>query len=417
MSNLTQTKKVAREVSLDPIPGHTLVVYKRSGDRGKSFFIELNPEQQFTEERKGWWRRFTSDPPSYIAYAVNRNESLKLIISRLLLTSQGRAFDLIITVEYHVEAPRRVADRYDDDPLALLEEDIFDSLKDVLANSEWDDIKYRFAAVAEEALIGSRGKIDRRAANLGFAIESVKMERQLQQKDLRELEAEELREHMRVEQEKQRIEHEAAIQRANLEHVREVKKLEQQGYLQEKTLEQQASRIEIKRKLDNYERTKRLHDGIVDHSITGIGRAAEEINSFRQIEDGYRTFKRMAQETGAGDGGGGAGSGSQGGEGLRYGFLMEGAGDSGSLPKVIDLLTRTLRAVEEVGLTPADKNHLLSALLHIAAESMLGTDCDDAQIERYESRLQDVATELSHYPPELERFIRDNYRSLKERLK
>jgi hypothetical protein len=441
MSNLTQSKKVAREVSLDPIPGHTLVVYKRSGGSGKSFFIELNPEQQFTEEKKNWWQRFTSDPPSYIAYAVNRNEALKLVISRLLLTSHGRACDLIISVEYHVSAPRRVADRYDDDPLTLLEEAIFDSLKDGLANSDWDDIKRRFATVAEDALINGRAKIDRRADNLGFAIESIKLERQLHQKDLKELEAEDLREQMQVEQEKQRIEHEAAMHRNNLEHVREVNKVEQEGYLQhkkveqegalqfkkleqegalqDKTLEQQASRLAIQNTLDAYEQRKRLNDGVVDSSVKALDITAGNIDSIAQLEAGHRAFGRMARGIGGVDGSGG-GSGASGvagiGEAPRYGALTEGTGASGSLPKVVDLLTRTLHAIEDAGLASTDKNRLLSVLLHLTAESLLGREADAARLEGYETSLQDVTAELGYYPPELERFIRDNYRALKERL-
>jgi hypothetical protein len=426
MSNLTQTKKVAREVSLDPIPGHTLVIYKRQGT-GQTFFIELNPEQQFTEEKKNWWRRFTSDPPSYIAYAVNRNESLKQVITRILLTSQGRAFDLIITIEYHVAAPRRVADRYEDDPLALLEEAIIDSLKEPIANSDWDDIKRRFAAVAENALLVARPKIDRRAGDLGFAIESISLERQLHQKDLKELEAEELREQLEVEQEKERLRHKADLLRADLEHEREVKKLGQEGTLQlkkleldgvfeDRKLEQQVNQIGKKNAVDSNARRNRFQDGVLESSLKAIDGTASEINSIPQLEAGHRAFERMARGVSRDSNSETAGARDLV-EGARYGFLTEGSGDASSLPKVVDLMKRTLQAVEEAGLGAEDKNHLLSVLLHLVAESMLGDEADDSQIGSFQSRLQEVVIELTHYPPELERFIRDNYRSLKERLK
>lgn len=412
MSNLTQTEKVARIVSLDPIPGHALVIYKSVGN-GKVFFTELSPEQQFKEERTSWWKRFTSDPPSYIAYAVNLNEHLKTSFSeRVGLHTQTKYFDLLLTVEYHVSLPRRVAERYEDDPLTLLQNEIFNLVKNVLSAMEFDAIKHRFALVAEETLDCTRAEIDGRAQKLGFKIEAIRLERQLLEWDTK---VEALVEETKVGQEMREIKHQDTLHQTSLEYEQEEKKLQHEGRLHTQKLEQKRALMGVENVLRQNERRNKAMDGLTDAGIDAVKIVASEMKSPKQIEDGFNVLQRIAMRQ---DSEGGVATDTKAvGAAPISGYLGAQSSGTDALGKVIDLLYRTYQEVGGVDYSLAERNRLLSVLFHLAAESMLCDEANNAKIQEYQEQLKDVVEGLSHWPPELERFVRDNYRSLKDRLK
>ncbi len=99
------------------------------------------------------------------------------------------------------------------------------------------------------------------------------------------------------------------------------------------------------------------------------------------------------------------------------GLLAAQNGEVGVLPKVAELLSNTFQMVAQLSYTAEEKTRLLSALIHLAAEAMLGEEADEEKIKACREKLQDVVAKLSFLPRELEDFIHDNYRGLKERLK
>jgi hypothetical protein len=413
MPNLTQTEKVAREVPLDPIPGHSLVIYQRLGE-GKVYFTELSPEQQFKEEKTTWWKRFTSNPPSYIAYAVNLNKHLAWKFTRRvqLLQNQTKSFDLIVTFEYHVSLPRRVAERYEDDPLGLLENEIFRLVNEVIATKDWDAIRNRFAVAARETIDCTKDAIDERAENLGFQVERLILENQLLEKDVH---IEILREEAWVQQEANKIQHQSKEHEAQLEHNRKIEAQKRQNTERTQELDLTINRSDRENWVRDDERMNKLKDGGVEAGIKAMYGVGDEIKTPRQFKEvidmvqGVSARRREQTPGGFADRAlGGA---------AQQGYLPERTGENSGLPKVIDLLYRTHCVVEALDCPASEKNRLLSALFHLTAEALMGDEADEAKIKDYNERIKDAFVGLSHSPQDLERFLLDNFRSLKDRLK
>lgn len=412
MPNLTQTEKVAREVSLDPIPGHALVIYQRLGE-GKVYFTELSPEQQFKEEKTTWWKRFTSNPPSYIAYAVNLNKHLAWKFTRRVqLQNQINAFDLSVTFEYHVSLPRRVAERYEDDPLGLLENEIFRLVNEVVATKEWGAIRNRFAVAARETIDCTKEAIDERAENLGFRVERLLLESQLLEKDVH---IEILREEAWAQQEAEKIQHQSKEHQAQLEHKRKIEDQRRQDAERTQEVDLAINRSDKENWLRDDERMNKLKDGGVEAGIKAMYGVGDEIKTprqFKEVIDMVQGVSARRREPSPG----GFADRALGGAAAR-GYLPERTGENGGLPKVVDLLYRTHCVIEALDCPASEKNRLLSALFHLAAEAMMGDEADEAKIKDYNERVKDAVVGLSHCPQDLERFLIDNFRSLKDRLK
>lgn len=457
MPNLTISENLVKEVPLAPHPAHALVVYKVVKG-GRTFQAELNPEEQFQEEQMGWWKRLRSDPPSYSAYAVNTNERLGLEFSkRVTLPNQADWFDLVFKLKYRVASCRRVVERLPEDPLSKLQSEIIDLVTEVVSNEEWGAIVNRFNRVADNALEQAREEINTQAAHWGFAVTSLKLERQLPEAVVeneiaqREQERETARRRAEAEAEKRRadIEHQKKIHQAALEHRgalhteglgaefdearhghnlrkeergHELRQLELKHQEEIRRLENEnrMGRMLLENLLNDNELLKQIKAGGADATVEAFRNIAGETNSPRQLEEVFNVIRRLKQLSG-GDVGGGGGAASEvqafAGINLPAGLLSAQNGEAGSLPKVAQLLSSSFQAVGAVSYTAQEKTRLLSAMTHLAAEAMLGEEADEEGLEAFKERLRGVVAGLSFMPDELQEFIRDNYRGLKERLK
>jgi hypothetical protein len=455
MSNLTISENLVREVPLAPLPAHALVVYKMING-GRTYQAELSPEQQFQEEKTSWWKRFRSDPPSYLAYAVNLNEQLRLQFSRrVLLQNQVDVFDLIFKLKYHVSSPRRVVERLSEDPLLKLQNEIIDLVTVIVSNEEWDAIRDRFNIVADKALAHTQDEIFDQAVHWGFAVDSLRLERQLPEgvidpiftKREKDLEIEKRRFEAEAEKKRASIEYQKTLHQATLEHEStlhkgglearqqeahhghtlqqeereyELKKLElkHQDSLRRQEEESRMARMVLENLLTDNELMRQIKAGGADAAVEAFKNIAGETNSPRQLEEVFNVLRRLKQLSG-GDGGGAPASDAQslGGLNISVGLLSAPNGEGGCLPKVAQLLSSSFQAVGAVSYTAEEKTRLLSAMAHLAAEAMLGEEADDDKLKAYRERLLDVVSRLNFVPRELEDFIQENYRGLKERLK
>lgn len=454
MSNLTISENLVREVPLAPIAGHALVVYKRvNGIR--TFLAELNPEQQFREERTSWWKRFILDPPSYTAYAVNLNDHLGLRFSRrVLLQNQVDDFDLIFRLRYHVSAPRKVVDRLSEDPLLNLQKEIIEVVTDVVSNEEWEAIRDRFNLVADNALTHTCDEISDLAGRWGFAIDVLKLERQLPEGVLqpgltrKEKELEIERHRLEVEAEKKRLnianqktiyqatlEHESTVHKDGLEakrqevqhgytllhdereYERKQRELNYQDSLLRQDEKNRIERLVLETVLNDNELMQRIKAGGAEAAVEVFKNIAGETSSPRQLEEVLSVLKRMKQLFGNEGIASTPDMQALGGLNVPVALLSAQNGEAGSLPKVVQLLSNTFKVVGEINYTATEKTRLFSALTHLTAEAMLGEEADDEKLKAYQEHLKNEVARLSFVPRALEDFIQDNYRGLKERLK
>ncbi len=454
IENQTIIENLVREVSLAPMPGHALVVYKLV-DGGRVFMAELSPEQQFKEEKTRWWNRFLSNPPSYTAYAVNLNEQLKRKFShRVLLRNQLYGFDLIFRLRYRIASPRRVVERLSEDPLKQLQNEIVDQINEIVSNEEWDSIKNRFNLLAEDALAHTKKEIDKQAEYWGFAVESIKLEHQLLETDIqtdiderdkareierRKIEADAERRRREIEQQnaihqadlehqtalhqaglgeqRDEVEHQHAVQQAQLEFQRKELELKHQDSLQAQDLANQIARMLHQNMVRDNNLMTQIRTGGADAAVEALKNIAGETNSPRQLEEALNVLQRLAFKQPSASNAPLGDLQSIGASPSAAGLLSAQNEESDKLTKVADLLYRTFQVVREVNYSTAEQARLLSALLHLAAEAMLGAETDDGKIKEYQEKLKEVVEKFSFLPPELERFMRENYRSLKERLK
>lgn len=424
MPNLTITEEVAREAPLAPIPGQALVVYKRV-DEGRTFFAELNPEQQFKEEKTKWWQRFISDPPSYVAFAVNLNDNLSIKFSRRVpLQDHVSSFDLIFKLKYRVASPRRVADRLAEDPLNKLQTEIVDIITEVVSNCEWDSIVNSFNLVAEEAFASTKSNCDRQAAHWGFEILALKLESQLLETDIvpaktkkeKLLEIETRRAEAEAAKERETIEHGEALHKGDLEAKRKERELENEGRLRRLQLRDQIERIDDEDLVGDHDLMRKIKKGGADALIQSLTVIADGMDNPRQLLDAIEMLKGISMRPSLGSGA------------IAPELKVLGAAPAdmeaqnsqgGPLYKVGDLLYRTFQVVGNAPhCAPEEKTQLVSALLHLTAESMLGEAASEERLKQYQEKLTAVVGRLPYFTSsDLELFIKRNYSSLKDKLR
>lgn len=424
MPNLTITEEVAREVPLAPIPGHALVVYKQV-DEGRTFFHELSPEQQFKEEKTAWWKRFISDPPSYVAFAINLNEDLNLKFSRRVpLRDHVSSFDLIFKLKYRVSNPRRVADRLTADPLNNVQNGIVDIVTEVVSNREWDSIRNSFNVVAEDTIALTKSGCDKLAAHWGFEIRTLKLESQLLEGDLKPaktqkeklLEIETLRAEAEAAKERESIEHTGALHKGDLEAKRKEKELEHASRLRRQQLRDQIDRIDEEDLVGDHDLMRKIKQGGADALIQSLTGIAETMDNPRQLLDAIDMLKGISMRPSLGSGGNAPELKALGAAPANINALNS---EAGPLYRVGDLLYRTFQVVGNAPHCGADeKTRLVSALLHLTAESMLAESSSDERLKQYHANLTEVVGHLPYFTSsDLEVFIRQNYSSLTEKLR
>lgn len=427
MSNLTIDERIVREVPLAPLPGHVLVVYKRSEDGGKTFSTELDPEEQFREEKTGWWKRLIADPPSYTAYAVNVNSHLQLNFSRRMLHQNGvNSCDILFNLEYSISAPRVIVTLLEDDPIEKVQGRVADLALEVISRHEWRLIKKQFDRVADEAIDHVNSKLNGWAADFGIKVHQVKLERQLLEGDVdvdkfaveKEKETEKLREEKKAAQQRLILEHENTTLQSKLEYQRKENQLKADDQLRTQDLEYRIKRMPHENTVAQNERMGKVWNGAADAAVDAVKNIAGEMTSVRQLEDALRVLHPFSQKR---VGGGDAGVPSQF-RGLRAAPEgvedMYSEGETETLSKVAGLLFRTFDAVRNAEYSAVEKVQLASALLHLIAEAMLGDETNDRRLQEYHEKLETVVARLTCFTSsDLERFVIENYSNLKDKLR
>lgn len=427
MPNLTIDERIVREVPLAPLPGHVLVVYKRSEDGGKTFSAELNPEEQFREEKTRWWKRLLADPPSYTAYAVNMNGHLQLKFSRRMLHQhQVKSCDILFSLEYSISAPRVIVTRLDDDPVEQVQNKVVELALKSISRHEWILIKNQFDLVADEAVDHVNSQLNGWAADFGIKVHQIKLERQLLERDVagdtfadeKQEEINKLHHEKKAEWERMALDNRGNILRDDLERQRKEKQLRGDDELRKQELGYRLGRMDDENTVANNESMRKIRSGGADAAVEALNKIAGEMTSVRQLEEAIQALQRLSPKK---IGGGDAYAPPQF-RGLRAAPEvvedMHSNGETDTLSKVAALLLRTFHAVRDEKYSSIEKVQLVSALLHLTAEAMLGDETSDRRLQEYHEKLKNVVERLPYFTSsELERFVIDNYSNLREKLR
>jgi hypothetical protein len=425
MPNLTIDERIVREVPLAPLPGHALVVYKRI-EEGKAFVAELNPEEQFREQKTSWWKRLIADPPSYTAYAVNIDKHLRLNFSRRILhQNQVNSCDIIFNLEYAITGPRVIVTRLENDPLAKVQSKVVDLALEVISRHEWRLIKNQFDLVATEAVDHMTSHLTNWAADFGIKVHQVKLGRQLLDRDVK---VEKYADEKRIDIGKLEVDKDAEKKRRILEHEsgklqaaldRETKELQLRNDddLRKQELDYRLGRMKEENAVANNELMRKIRSGGADSAVRALDTIAGEMNSVRQLEEALLVLQRLSMKQVGGEVGP-TPQFKELGVGVATAEDVSSGGDVDTLSKVAALLVRTFHAVRDVKYSAVEKTQLVSALLHLTAEAMLGDETSDRRLQEYHDKLKNVVERLSYFTSsELERFVIDNYSFLREKLR
>jgi hypothetical protein len=431
MSNTTILANVAREIpDVNPREGWAVVVFEQLGDDGREFRAVLQPGERFPV-KKG---RFLSPAPSYVAYAVTKDENLRLEFTRRI-THNGQAdeFDLTFNVSYLVDNPRTLAEHLNSDPLKRLQDEIKQAVERAVFGMDWSWIEKHFQQVEEEVL-GEDSRVLKRikefAASLGISIVSIEMRRWLvgdpvelgllqkkaeADKKRREIEHgvrlrereldEELEDHQL-----ERAQSRRAIEQKHERELREAKiRTERELRHQEHELESQE---EIHKLKAQYERK------LLESFTTAVGTLAEETGNaddfIRNADAVLRTIRGVFAQKGllSGEKAGGEDALLGGASGAQVRGLLPAS--AGGLARV---LVEAFEQISKLDCTRAERNTLLSAVLHLLAELLLDADDRDEEIRAYGDKVKEVTVKLRKYmsPEQFQSMRRfQDYEALKD---
>src|SRR5690349_20842273 len=120
MENLTLIHKLIKPHTVDPLEGHTVVIFEKIGEAGEEFRFEIEPGMRKPKSPIGLlkWARGRRAGTSHFAYAVTSDPELRLRFSTpVKMDTQAHTFTLVTTMAYSIAEPRLVVTRRNDDPL------------------------------------------------------------------------------------------------------------------------------------------------------------------------------------------------------------------------------------------------------------------------------------------------------------
>lgn len=361
--NLTEQQKlVVPARGLDPVPGHRLVVFKKVGV-GRKLRACLEPEQRLK-------RTILEPPSSFVAYAVPCDKQLRYQFERTFKShDQLHSFSLLLTFEYRIAEPASLVEALGKDPLRSLGKETVSVLKTTLKRLDWHLIE-REPVDLEKVLFldpvdgeTNLERLRRFAASYGIGLGRITASRQLPDNEIQ-------------------------VGRAAREHS------ERQEIL---TIEhgtaglKQAFRHELQDREDGFDRRKEILDTVAHEASRAIGRAAERVRTFSDIQSAVRQVQGMRNDLlqlGAGGGPSQAGALPPSQQIPAGGATVEAATPVGSL------LGEISRNLSHLPREAPQRNLLLSALLHLIGEALLGDGADQQVVTRYTDRTRELFESL-----------------------
>lgn len=259
MDNLTFAQRIIRPHTIDPLEGHTVVVFETIGTSGDEFRFEIGPGQRLPKTRLdlfGWLRGRRSDE-KYFAYAVNGAPRLRETFSaNVPMDIQAHSFALIIDLAYSVASPRLVVVWRNEDPFKKVRDEISVRLAREFSKQNWARVRDDFRELEREILNETFDSLSLFAEEYGLRIHEIALSHSLSPEDFEEIKRveaaetakaeaareEELKRAKLEEEERTRL-HQEAIKRKQLSD--EAQTASQEEELRRKRLENESKTMEV----------------------------------------------------------------------------------------------------------------------------------------------------------------------------
>jgi len=413
MENLTLAQKIIRTHTIDPLEGHTVVVFESVGASGEEFRFEIEAGQRAPRTRLdlwGWLRGRRSDD-KYFAYAVTGAPQLHETFStHVTMDVQAYKFDLVVDLAYRVETPRLVATWRNEDPVKKVREEVARCMAREFAQQNWMRVCDHFREVEGDIVDATLGPLRDFASRYGLRIDAIALSHSLPPEYFDEIRKVEEIQRAKAEaarqEELKRAQNEAAAQTAEQQEQLKRRKLEEEAQtraiadradhqrrmLQIETEDEaavKANKRKIARQADDaevarYARLQRLADSAIETAADTLKRIGESISNPQQFAHAIREFQlavadlqelplRTGQLAGAGP------------------HLTLGAYQNGAPAVIAEMFDRT----ERMACGRHEREKLQSAALQIVGELLRGREADESRIAEQQDFLRTARAEIN----------------------
>lgn len=433
MENLTLAQRIIRPHTIDPLEGHTVVVFETIGTSGEEFRFEIGPGQRLPKTRLdlfGWLRGRRSDE-KYFAYAVNGAPRLRETFSaNVTMDIQAHGFALIIDLKYSVASPRLVVIWRNEDPLKKVRDEISGRLSLEFSKQNWARVRDDFRELEREILEETFDPLSLLAEEYGLRLHEIALSHSLSLEDFEEIKKaeatekakadaareEELKRARLEEAERTRL-HQEAIKRKQLgdeaqtasqeeelhrerlkneskttgvidefEHGRKILQADRDNELRTKTDTLRIGRLENETRLANHERLQALANAgtravakaleLVGGSIDGSPELVQTIGAIHSALIQLRDFGTLDAEPRSLPGGTST---------ARLSAYQGGAAS---------ILQQLFEKTEQPAFDRAQRRRMQSAALIIVGELLLDKG-DEARIAQQQDLLRNVLAEIN----------------------
>ena len=377
MENLTLTMKVAKPHTIDPLEGHTVVIFEQVGSSGEEFRFEIAPGQTAPVTKPTLFETLRGrKPPTYFAYAVTGLPELRWqFTADVTLDIQTHSFTLLVTLAYSVSEPRILVTRRNDDPIRQVRDHVTSLLARQFAQRTWLEVLQNFRSVERVVVASIVPLVQQYAAQFGIHVHDLELNHRLTDIDIQRIVEEE-----EAEQEQQRARRKGKVDRTRIEEEAETVSL--QDSLQHRRAVRERQRVIDQRphdlKISNFHREDMVNDALAEATVSGI----KILGTAIQTPADFQAFMKMqGAETHSAI------------EGRRNNsrqLLAEGGNGQNGAESVI---AEALETTERMGLLRSQKQKLQSAILHIVAEVLLDDAAADEVIQRHVAQVDEIRRE------------------------
>jgi len=161
LSNTQGDRIAVYRPDLSPLPNHSTVVFRKVGT-GWRFYTVAPPHKRV------WKNPFRN----YVAYAVNCDPNLQItFVSWIRLQDHEQPVDITFLVDYEVSNPQKIAEIIisGSDPLIRLQNRIEQEAGAVVSLASWREMRDNFAMI-ESRVVGNQGVAATAIRNFAFSI-------------------------------------------------------------------------------------------------------------------------------------------------------------------------------------------------------------------------------------------------------
>lgn len=371
MENLTLMMKIAKPHTIDPLEGHTVVIFENVGNAGEEFRFEIAPGQTAPVAKRTIFEVIRGrKPPTYFAYAVTGMPELRWqFTADVTLDIQTHTFTLLVTLTYSVSEPRILVTRRNDDPIRQVRDHVIALLARQFAQRTWAEVLQNFRDVERIVVASIVPLAQQYASQFGINVHDVELNHRLSTEDVDRL--------LNVE----RVKMNEEAKRVGLIATDQTQELQES--LEDERTVRGLERLVARRALDVRVANIGREDQLADSYAKTMARVIENVGARAETAGDIRELLKIRgwEETPLVE------------SGPNHGRRAVTAGESGP-SSTVAVIAEALETTERIGLSRSQKQQLQSAILHVIAEIILNAEGAEGMIERYAAQIDEIRHEL-----------------------